>query len=271
MRVIYRLATPPCRGSVPIDRLAQLRVFTRGRLRIRLPIRMNRDRRPLIEETRLETRFEKTELDARRGTDYGFVGKLPFECSSHLHSQRHVFSRVWSRRPEHRVVRLVENFPNDSATREVPGRRNRPTCIGCASFIAANRLALGVERIAVVENEEGAKMIRLKPREQLLVRSKIIFATFTFGELPNEISSDPTKACIGNHFYFCRIGIDEVNVDAEGLADRDRLLSRRLPTAFAVNGSVIGRGEEREDERNKSEAGTKLHWSTFTTEDTEKT
>src|ERR1043166_834438 len=33
---------------------------------------------------------------------------------------------------------------------------------------------------------------------------KYDFAPFTFGELPNEISSDPTKACIGNHFYFCR-------------------------------------------------------------------
>src|ERR1041384_1286888 len=188
MRVTYRLATPTCRGSVPIDRLAQLRVFARGRLRIRLAIRMNRDRRPLIDETRLETCFEEIEIEARCGADYGFAGKLPCECSSHLHSQRHVFPRVRLRRPEHRVVRLVENFPNDSATREVPGRRDRPTCIGCASFIAANRLALGVERIAVVENEERAKMIRLKPRQQTLVRSKIIFATFTFGELPYEIS-----------------------------------------------------------------------------------
>src|SRR5205085_762931 len=98
---------------------------------------------------------------------------------------------------------------------------------------------LSVQRVAVVEDEQRANIMLPKFTHQRFITLEVVLAVLHLCEFPFEISSNPPKPCVRNHFYSCWIGIDEVHVDAEGLADRERL-GRWLPTAFAVNGPVIG-------------------------------
>ena len=179
--------------------------------------------------------MQEVQIDGRSAGAYqAFIRNCRAKTATHFLRERVVLFGIRLWRPEHLVVWLVEEFPDDAATGEVFGSDYGPARKCGAGFRGAHRLSPGVKRVAIIEDEQRAKVKIVELLQQTIVCREIELAALAFSDFPEEVHAHPAKTGLGDHLYFAGLWLDEVNVHAERLFDGGRI-RRGRPTARAFS------------------------------------
>ncbi len=216
---------------------------------------MHGDGVEVFEQARLETGFEKRQVDgrSRRAEDRfaGCGGADGFRCGER---NRGILRSVGFRFPKAFVVRLVPQLPQVATFLKVRHCSRRPTRIRRAELLGASArgkrvfvAGFGVERVAVVENEKGADLELVERGDEAVVSRKVIFAFHLLRSAPCQVHPHPSKTGRREHFEFPRLRVGEMNVHPEAFRD-DRRRQRRMRAGGPANAQADGEEDEEEQD-----------------------
>src|SRR5436190_4321660 len=136
---------------------------------------MDRNAVPTRERSGPEAGFKKRKVDVSRcRRNDSLVGGGFLNCLVNSPRQRDVFVGHRFRRPEHWDVRFVEDLPDNASAGEMRGRGSSPTGECLARLSGPHSLILGVERVAVIEDQDRAEMMSLETRHEAIVAAEVV-------------------------------------------------------------------------------------------------